>query len=76
MNLVYGEVVDILTEDGMRYGNVRVAGALKKVPLELLTDVVCGDKVLMCDGVAISRVRRPARDREKNYVPGHSRKAD
>ena len=75
MNLVYGEVIDILTEDGMRYGNVRVAGALKKVPLELLTDVVCGDKVLMCDGVAISRVR-PAREREKDYVSGHSRKAD
>ena len=75
MNLLYGEVIDILTEDGMRYGNVRVAGALKKVPLELLTDVVCGDKVLMCDGVAISRVR-PAGDTEKNYVPGHSWKAD
>ena len=75
MNLLYGEVVDILTEEGMRYGSVRVAGALKKIPLELLTDVVRGDKVLMCDGVAISRVRAGV-DAEKNYVPGHSRKAD
>ena len=56
MNLIYGEVVEIFVENGMRMGNVRVAGAQKKVPLDLLTGVECGDKVLLCDGVAISRV--------------------
>ena len=56
MNLVYGEVVEILTEDGMKFGKVRVGGAVKKIPLELLTDVARGDRVLICDGVAISKV--------------------
>ena len=56
MNLIYGEVVEILTEDGMRFGKIRVGGAVKKIPLELLTDVARGDRVLICDGVAISKV--------------------
>ena len=46
----------LFVENEMQMGNVRVAGALKKVPLDLLTDVECGDKVLLCDGVAISKV--------------------
>ncbi len=71
MNLIYGEVVEILMEEGIRFGKVRVAGAVKKVPLELLTDVVLGDKVLMCDGVAISRVQEDA-DVEKKHVPRDS----
>ncbi len=56
MNLIYGEVVEISTEDGVRFGKIRVAGALKKIPLELLTNVARGDRVLVCDGVAISKV--------------------
>ena len=56
MNLVYGEIVDLTTEGGMKVGRVRVAGALKKVPLDLVTNPRCGDKVLLCDGVAISKV--------------------
>ncbi len=56
MNLVYGEVVEILDENGVKTGKVRVGRALQKVPLELLTAVACGDKVLLCDGVAISKV--------------------
>ncbi|MDP9005145.1 MAG: hypothetical protein M3N12_10205 [Verrucomicrobiota bacterium] len=56
MNLLYGEVVELLTEGGMRFGEIRVAGALKKVPLELLTDVRGGDTILVCDGVGISKV--------------------
>lgn len=66
MNLLYGEIVEFLVEDGMRMGNVRVSGALKKVPLDLLTDVRCGDNVLLCDGVAISKV-------EENNVSRDSR---
>jgi hydrogenase maturation factor len=67
MNLVYGEVVEIFTEDGMKSGKIRVAGALKKVPLELLTDVERGDTILVCDGVGISKVS--AASMETNDVP-------
>ena len=56
MNLVYGEVVEVFTEDGMKFGKIRVGGALKEITLELLTDVARGDRVLICDGVAISKV--------------------
>lgn len=56
MNLVYGEIVEILVEDGMRMGRIRVGGAIKKVPLALLTNADCGDTVLLADGVAISKV--------------------
>ena len=68
MNLLYGRLVAISEEDGIRFGKVQVGGASKKVPLELLTDVTCGDRLLICDGVAISKV-------EEN-VPGDSRKTD
>jgi hydrogenase maturation factor len=67
MNLIYGEVVEIFTEDGMRFGKIRVAGALKKVPLELLTNVERGDSILVCDGVGISKVA--AASMETNDVP-------
>jgi len=56
MNLVYGEIAEIFSQDGMRMGKVRVAGATKNIPLELLTDARPGDRVLLCDGVAISKV--------------------
>ena len=57
MNLAYGKVTELFVENGMQMGRVRVSGALKKVPLDLLTSVRCGDKVLVCDGVAISKVQ-------------------
>ena len=72
MNLIYGEVVEISVENGMRMGNVRVAGALKKIPLDLLTGVECGDKVLICDGVAISKVD-DASEQERNMCLGDTR---
>jgi len=56
MTLVYGEIVDFTMESGIKMGRVRVAGALKKVPLDLLINPCCGDKVLLCDGVAIGKV--------------------
>ena len=55
MNLIYGEIVDVEVEDGMRFGNVTVSGAMKKVSLDLVQDVTKGDKVLLCDGVAIAK---------------------
>lgn len=56
MNLVYGEVLEVLVEDGMRFARVRFAGAQQKIPLDLLADAAAGDTVLVCDGVAISKV--------------------
>jgi hydrogenase maturation factor len=72
MNLVYGEIVDLFLEDGIQMGNVRVFGAMKKVPLELLTDAQPGDTILMCDGVGISKVAAAAQT-EKSDVPRDSR---
>jgi hydrogenase maturation factor len=56
MNLVYGEVVDLQMEEGIQFGTVRISGAKKKVVLDLLNGVQCGDRVLLCDGVAIGKV--------------------
>jgi hydrogenase maturation factor len=59
MNLLYAEIVDVGIEDGMRFGNVTIAGAIRKVPLDLIPDAKCGDTILMCDGVAIGTVEKP-----------------
>jgi hydrogenase maturation factor len=72
MNLVYGEVTELFIENGMKMGSVRVSGALKKVPLDLLTSVQSGDKVLLCDGIAISRVIDTGANKIR-YVSGNSR---
>jgi hydrogenase maturation factor len=55
MNLLYGEIVEIASEDGMRVGKIRVGGAFKKVSLELLGEPRIGDRILVCDGIAISQ---------------------
>ena len=55
MNLLYGQIVEIAAEDGMRVGKIRVAGAFKKISLELLGEAQIGDRVLACDGIAISK---------------------
>ena len=55
MNLLYGQIVEIASEEGMRMGKIRVAAAFKKVSLELLGDAQIGDRVLVCDGIAISK---------------------
>ena len=72
MNLVYGEVKELFIENGMRMGLVRVSGALKKVPLDLLTSIQRGDTVLICDGVAISKATNTVSDKIK-HVSGDSR---
>ncbi len=74
MNLVYGEIIAVFSEDGMPVGRVRVRGATQKIPLGLLTDAVRGDRVLICDGVAISKVTGP-RKTEAKHVSGDSGKA-
>ena len=56
MNLVYGEIAEILPERGQRLGKVRVGGAAKIISLDLLTDPAPGDRVLVCEGVALAKV--------------------
>jgi hydrogenase maturation factor len=73
MNLIYGEIVDVEVEDGMRFGNVTVSGAMKKVSLDLVQDVTKGDKVLLCDGVAIAKSNDSQITNFGNDVLGDSR---
>ncbi|MCE0522592.1 MAG: HypC/HybG/HupF family hydrogenase formation chaperone [Methylacidiphilales bacterium] len=72
MNLIYGEIVDVLAGPETRLGKIRIGGAVKIISLDLLTDPVPGDKVLVCEGVAIGKVDGPA-SKETAYVPGHTR---
>jgi hydrogenase maturation factor len=73
MNLVYAEIVDVEVEEGMRFGNVAVLGAMKKVPLDLIQDVRKGDKVLLCDGVAIAKTNDSPITSCGNHVLSDSR---
>jgi hydrogenase maturation factor len=72
MKLVYGEVVDLLNENDMKVARVRIAGAFRNVPVDLISDVQCGDKILLCDGVAIGKMYAENRVKE-GHVPGDSR---
>lgn len=56
MNLLYAKVVDLVTEREMKMARVQIAGALRQVPIDLVSDVRRGDRVLLCDGVAIAKV--------------------
>jgi hydrogenase maturation factor len=72
MNLVYGEILELLPEGELLMGKVRVGRALKTVALDLLKDPIPGDTVLMCEGVALGKVERST-PTEAVYVPGHTR---
>ncbi len=72
MNLIYGEIVEVFPEDGMRMGRIRVGGAMKVAALDLLADARRGDMVLLCDAVAINRVQG-VENAETNHVSGHPR---
>jgi hydrogenase maturation factor len=72
MNLMFGEIVEVGHADGVRVGKVRVGGACRQMILELIADAACGDRVLLCDGVAISRVEENQTP-ELSHVPRHSR---
>ena len=72
MNLLYGEVIEVFPEADGLMGKIKVHGATKKIPLGLLTDVAPGDRVLICDGVAISKVVASG-ETEENHVSGDSR---
>ena len=69
MNLIYGEVVGLNERDSMKMARIKIAGAIKEVSIGLLAGVRIGDRVLLCDGVAIARVDEQTSD----YVSGDSR---
>jgi hydrogenase maturation factor len=69
MNLIYGEVVGLNERDPMKMARIKIAGAIKEVSIGLLTVVRIGDRVLLCDGVAIARVDEQLSD----HVFGDSR---
>lgn len=71
MNLIYGRIVEMFSEDGLFAGKIRVAGAIKKVALDLLVEPRVGDRVLVCDGIAISKVEGQTTT-EINHVSGNS----
>ena len=71
MNLVFGEVVKVFDESRIRMGKIRVRGAIKEAALDLLAGIEPGDIVLLCDGIAVSRVQ--TEKTEKNCVLGNSR---
>jgi hydrogenase maturation factor len=72
MNLLYAEILEVFSEEGMQMGIVRVGGARKKMTLDLLTNPRTGDTVLLCDGVAIGKVEG-GRQTEIKHVPGNTR---
>jgi hydrogenase maturation factor len=73
MNLLFAEIVDVEVQDGMRLGTVTVSGAMKRIPLDLVEDVMKGDKVLVCDGVAIAKTNDSQIKDCGNHVSGDSR---
>ena len=69
MNLIYGQVVSLNERDPMKMARIKIGGAIKEVSIGLLTGVRIGDRVLLCDGVAIARVDEETSDN----VSGDSR---
>jgi hydrogenase maturation factor len=72
MNLLYGEVLEVSSSEGLRTGKVRVGGALRTVVLDFVPNAACGDRVLLCDGVAIGKVD-DALTPENPHVPRNPR---
>jgi len=75
MNLVYGEIVKVFRDGDWPAGTVRVRGTLTGAALGLVPDAQPGDQVLLCDGVALSKVQaeKLTNPGESKYVSGHSR---
>lgn len=72
MNLLYGEIVETLSNGETSRGKIRVHGALREVALTLTPDAHVGDCILVCDGVALGKVADD--EWEKTYVLGDSGK--
>jgi hydrogenase maturation factor len=72
VNLIYGEIVEVFPGPEPRRGKIRIGGAMRIISLDLLTAPLPGDKVLVCDGVALGKVDDDA-FKENDYVSGHTR---
>ena len=53
-----GEILEISTEDDLRFAKVRFGGITRQVCLECQPDVAVGDFVLVHVGFAIARIDR------------------
>ena len=75
MNLIYGEVVEVFSDGAMRMGKVKSGGAIKRICLDLLAEIEVrsGDRVLVCYGVALSKVDDGSDEMEKHDVSGNTR---
>ena len=71
MKLVFGQVVKVFDEFGIRMGKIRVRGAIKEAALDLLAGIEPGDIVLLCDGIAVSKLQ--TEKTEESCVLGNSR---
>ena len=71
MNLIYGEIVDVFPEPEPLLGKVRIGRAVRTISLDLVANAKPGDKVLVCDGVAIGKVEESAA-KETDHVPRDS----
>ena len=72
MNLIYADLTEVFSNEGMRMGKICIGGALKNVTLDLLPDAECGDRLLVCEGIAIARVES-MKTSERRYVSSHTR---
>jgi hydrogenase maturation factor len=72
MNLTYGEIVDVSPGPEPRLGKIRVGRVMRTISLDLLTNPAAGDRVLICEGVAIGKVDGLT-PKEIDYVSGHTR---
>ena len=51
-----GQISEIFQQDGLRFGRLRVGGAITRIVLELVPEVKVGDTVLVHAGVAVSKI--------------------
>lgn len=72
MNLMTGEIVEILVEDGVPTARISIGGAYTRASLAVLRHAKVGDTVLVEAGVAIATVTTD-HAKENPHVSGHSR---
>ena len=72
MNMVFGEIVTVSPGSEPLLGKIRVNGAIRIISLDLLTNPAPGDKVIVCEGVALAKVDETP-SKENSHVSGHPR---
>ena len=55
MNLVYGVIVKLSNDPEGRMARVRFGNVMRWVAVELISELRPGDRVLVCDNVAIAK---------------------